>query len=92
MITLIPQDSVVVNVYLIPQELEFHICDLADWRNGEDDTGSVAEERQTTHSPTATDPLTLHLLQDPPMIPDNFPMYQEWENPHTPRGSIQHFI
>ena len=25
------------------QELEFHICDLADGRTGEDDTGSVAE-------------------------------------------------
>ena len=27
------------------QELEFHICDLADWRNGEEDTRSIAEER-----------------------------------------------
>ena len=33
------------------QELEFHICDLADRRNGEDDTGSVAEERRTIQAP-----------------------------------------
>ena len=37
------------------QELEFHICDLADWRNREDDTGSVAGERQTTHGPQTPD-------------------------------------
>ena len=61
------------------QELEFHICDLADRRNGEDDTGSVAEERQTTqapqhqssNAPPSPGPLT---------IPDNFPMYENWEN------------
>ena len=61
------------------QELEFHICDIADWRNGEEDTGSIAEERQTAHIPQ-------HQIPDappspgPPMIPDNFPMYEEWEN------------
>ena len=61
------------------QELEFHICDLADRRNGEEDIGSIAEERQTSHVPQ-------HQTSDvppspgPPMIPDNFPMYEEWEN------------
>ena len=61
------------------QELEFHICDLVDWRNGEDDTRSVAEERQTTHGPqpwTSDAPPS----PGPPMIPDDFPMYEEWEN------------
>ena len=62
------------------QELEFHICDLADQRNGEDDTGSVVEERWTTQAPQHAKPLTPHFLQDPLMIPDNFPMYEEWEN------------
>ena len=38
------------------QELEFHICDLADWRNGEDDTGSIAEERRTTQAPQHQSP------------------------------------
>ena len=38
------------------QELEFHICDLADQRNREDDTGSVAEERQTTQAPQHQSP------------------------------------
>ena len=61
------------------QELEFHICDLADQRNGEEDTGSVAEERWTTHVPqpqTSDAPPS----PGPPMIPDNFPMHGEWEN------------
>ena len=61
------------------KELEFHICDLADRRNGEDNTRSIAEERQTTH-------VSQHQTPDappspgPPTIPDNFPMYEEWEN------------
>ena len=38
------------------QELEFHICDLADRRNGEEDTRSVAEERQTTQAPQTPNP------------------------------------
>ena len=37
------------------QELELHICDLADRRNGEDDTGSVAGERWNTHRPQTPD-------------------------------------
>ena len=61
------------------QELEFHICDLADRRNREDDTGSVAEERQTTHGPQPQTP-DAPLSPGPPMIPDDFPMYEEWEN------------
>ena len=61
------------------QELEFHICDLADWRNGEDDTGSVAEVRQTTHVPQHQTP-DAPPSPGPPMIPDNFPMYEEWKN------------
>ena len=60
------------------QELEFHICDLADRRNGED-TGSIAEERQTTQSPQHQTPDTPP-SPGPPTIPDNFPMYEEWEN------------
>ena len=44
------------------QELEFNICELADRRNGEDD--SVAVERRVHTDPTNTKPLTLHLLQD----------------------------
>ena len=59
------------------QELEFHICDLVDWRNGEDDTGSVAEERRTTQRPQTPDAPP---SSGPPMIPDDFPMYEEWEN------------
>ena len=61
------------------KELEFHICDLADWRNGEEDTGSIAEERQTAHVPQPQTPDTPP-SPGPPMIPDNFPMYEEWEN------------
>ena len=61
------------------QELEFHICDLADWRNREEDTGSVAEERQTTQAPQHQIP-DAPLSPGPPMIPDNFLMYEEWEN------------
>ena len=61
------------------EELEFHICDLADRRNREDDTGSVAEERQTTHGPQPQTP-DAPPSPGPPMIPDNFPMYEEWEN------------
>ena len=61
------------------QELEFHICDLADRRNGEDDTGSVAEERWTTHIPQPQTP-DAPPSPGPPTIPDNFPMHEEWEN------------
>ena len=61
------------------QELEFHICDLADQRNREEDTGSIAEERQTTHVPQPQTP-DAPPSPGPPMIPDNFPMYEEWEN------------
>ena len=61
------------------QELEFHICDLADWRNREEDTGSVAEERQTSHVPQHQTP-DAPPSPGPLMIPDNFPMYEEWEN------------
>ena len=62
-----------------PQELKFHICDLADWRNGEDDTGSIAEERWTTQAPQPQTP-DAPPSPGPPMIPDDFPMYEEWEN------------
>ena len=61
------------------QELELHICDLVDRRNREEDTGIVAEERRTSH-------VLQHQTPDappspgPPLIPDNFPMYEEWEN------------
>ena len=61
------------------QELEFHICDLADRRNGEDDTGSVAEERWTTQAPQHQSP-NAPPSPGPPTIPDNFPMYENWEN------------
>ena len=64
-----PQDSVVVNVFDL-QELEFHICDLAGQRNGEDDTGSVAEERQTTQAPQHQTP-DAPPSPGPPTIPDN---------------------
>ena len=57
------------------QELEFHICDLADRRNREDD--SIAEERQTTPRPQTPDAPP---SPGPPMIPNDFPMYEEWEN------------
>ena len=66
------------------QELEFHICDLADWRNGEDDTGSVAEERQTTQAPQHQFP-NAPPSPGPPTIPDNFPMYESWGKLFTPR-------
>ena len=59
------------------QELEFNICDLADRRNGEDD--SIAEKRrstQTTQQQTPNAPPS----SGPPTIPDNFPMYRNWEN------------
>ena len=59
------------------QELKFHICDLADQRNGEDDTRSVTGERRTTHGPQTPDAPP---SPGPPMIPDDFPMYEEWEN------------
>ena len=61
------------------QELEFHICDLADWRNGEEDTGSIAEERWTTQAPQHQTP-DAPPSPGPPTIPDNFPMHEEWEN------------
>ena len=59
------------------QELEFHICDLADWRNGEDD--SIAEERRSTQTPQQQTP-DAPPSPGPPTIPDNFPMYENWEN------------
>ena len=59
------------------QELEFHICDLADQRNGEDD--SVAEERRSTQAPQHQTP-DAPPSPGPPTIPDNFPMYENWEN------------
>ena len=61
------------------QELEFHICDLADWRTGEEDTRSVAEARWTTQAPQHQTPDAPPSPGQPP-IPDNFPMYEEWEN------------
>ena len=61
------------------QELEFHICDLADQRNREEDTRSVAEARRTTQVPQLQTP-DAPPSPGPPMIPDNFPMYEEWEN------------
>ena len=61
------------------KELEFHICDLADWRNREEDTGSIAEERWTTQAPQYQTP-DAPPSPGPLMIPDNFPMYEEWEN------------
>ena len=36
------------------QELDFQICDLADRMNGEEDTGSIAEERQASTRLTST--------------------------------------
>ena len=57
------------------QELEFHICDLADWRNGED-TESIAEVRRTTRAPQPQTPDTPP-SPGTPTIPDNFPMYEE---------------
>ena len=60
------------------QELEFHICDLVDRRNGED-TRSIAEERQASHGQHHQTP-DAPPSPGPPMIPDNFPMYEEWEN------------
>ena len=60
------------------QELEFHICDLADWRNGED-TESIAEVRRSTQAPQHQTPDALP-SPGPPTIPDNFPMYENWEN------------
>ena len=61
------------------QELEFHICDLADQRNGEEDTGSIAEERRASQGPHHQTP-DAPPSPGPPMIPDGFPMYEEWEN------------
>ena len=58
------------------QELEFHICDLADQRNGEDD--SVAEERWSKQTPQQQTP-DAPPSPGPPTIPDNFPMYENWE-------------
>ena len=57
----------------------FHICDLADRRNGEDDARSIAEERPTTQAPQHQTP-DAPPSPGPPTIPDNFPMYQEWKN------------
>ena len=66
------------------QELEFHICDLADWRNREDDTGSVAEERQTTQAPQHQSP-NAPPSPGPLTIPDSFPMYEKLGKLFTPR-------
>ena len=55
------------------QELEFHVCDLADQRNGEDD--SIAEERRSTQVPQHQTP-DAPPSPGPPTIPDNFPMYE----------------
>ena len=52
---------------------------MADQRNREEDTGSIAEERQTSHIPQPQTP-DAPPSPGPPMIPDNFPMYEEWEN------------
>ena len=72
------------------QELEFHICDLADQRNGED-TESIAEARWTTQ---ASQPQTPDAPPSPgpPTIPDDFPMYEGMGKPYTPRCSFHHFI
>ena len=59
------------------QELEFNICDLADWRNGEDD--SVAEKRRSTQTAQQQTP-DAPPSSGPPTLPDNFPMYENWEN------------
>ena len=63
------------------KELEFHICDLADRRNGED-TESIAEARWTTQAPQPQTP-DAPPSPGPPTIPDDFPMYEEWETLHT---------
>ena len=60
------------------QELEFHICDLADQRTGEA-IGSIAEARWTTQAPQHQTPDTPPSPGQPP-IPGKFPMYEEWEN------------
>ena len=60
------------------QELEFHICDLVDWRNRED-TKSIAEVRQSTQAPQHQTP-DAPPSPGPPAIPDNFSMYENWEN------------
>ena len=59
------------------QELEFNICDLADRRNREDD--SVAEKRQSTQTAQHQTP-DAPPSSGPPTLPDNFPMYENWEN------------
>ena len=64
------------------QELELHICDLADQRNGEDD--SVAEERQSTQAPQHQTPDTPP-SPGPLTIPDNFLMYRKLGKFYTPR-------
>ena len=79
------------NVCFDLQELEFHICDLADWRTGEEDTRSVAEARQTTEAPQHQTPDAPPSPGQPP-IPDNFPMYEEWEKLCTPRCIFHHFL
>ena len=68
------------------QELEFNICELADQRNGEDDNMSIAVERQTTHDPQPQTP-EAPPSPEPPMIPADFQMYEEWEN-LTHKGEI----
>ena len=60
------------------QKLEFHICDLADRRNGED-TESIAEVRRSTQAPQYQTP-DAPPSPGPPTIPDNFPMYENWES------------
>ena len=59
------------------QELELNICELADRRNGEDD--SVAVERRSTQTPKPQTP-DAPPPPGPATIPDNFPMYENWEN------------
>ena len=53
------------------QEFEFHICDLADRRNREEDTRSIAEERWTAHVPQHQTPDTPP-SPGPPMIVHHF--------------------
>ena len=86
-----PQDSVGNECVFDLQELEFHICNLVDWRNREEDTGSITEERRTSHVPQHQTP-DAPPSPGPLMIPDNFPMYEEWGKPDTSRGIIHYFL
>ena len=64
------------------QDLEVHICDLANRRDREDD--SVAEERWSTQAPQHQTPDTPPSPR-PPTIPDNFPMYGKLGKFYTSR-------